>query len=101
MSTAISLCLKRTDYTANLSNLYYLFNNPSLILLSYCRSFRKDKEEVKIKNLVKESDEEEDDNGDVDNASLEEAHLTPKKRTKTKKRLVFLLIKFALCNFSV
>ena len=49
---------------------------------------------------MKESDEE-DDNGDVDNASLEEAHLTPKKRTKTKKRLVFLLIKFALCNFSV
>ena len=50
---------------------------------------------------MKESDEEEDGNGDVDNASLEEAHLTPKKRTKAKKRLVLLLIKFVLCNFSL
>ena len=42
-----------------------------------------------FKNLVKESDEEEDDNGDVDNASLDEACPIPKKRTRTKKGWFF------------
>ena len=42
-----------------------------------------------FKNLVKESDDEEDDNGDVNNASLDEAHPAPKKRTRTKKGWFF------------
>ena len=32
---------------------------------------------------MKESDEEEDDNGDIDNASLDEVRPTPKERTRT------------------
>ena len=31
---------------------------------------------------MKESDEQEDNHGDVDNASLDDARPTPKKRTK-------------------
>ena len=38
---------------------------------------------------MKESDDEEDDNGDVENASLDEAYPTPKKRTRTKKSWFF------------
>ena len=55
--------------------------------------------EKKFKNLVKESDEQEDNNGDVDSASLDDARPTPKKRTEKGWFFFWLCLPFVTLPF--